>query len=50
MLQITISMALYGISRGAQISLTLEAATQYKYLSRVKAHLIAIQTALDEFR
>ena len=43
-------MALYGISREAQISLTLEAATQYKYSSRVKAHLIAIQTALDEFR
>ena len=43
-------MALYGFSRGAQISLTLEAASRYKLSSRVKAHLLAITTALDKFR
>jgi len=42
-------MALYGISRGAQISLTLEAATQYKLSSRVEAHLVGITTALEKF-
>ena len=42
-------MALYGISRGAQISLTLEAATQYELSSRVEAHLLGIKTALEKF-
>ena len=42
-------MALYGISRGAQISLTLEAPTQYELSSRVKAHLLGIKTALEIF-
>ena len=42
-------MALYGISRGAQISLTLEAATQYDLSSRVEAHLLGIKTALEKF-
>ena len=43
-------MAFYGISQGTQLSLTLETSTQYKLSSRVEAHLIAIQTALDKFR
>jgi predicted deacylase len=42
-------MALYGISRGVQTSLTLEAASRYKLTSRVEAHLEAIKTALDKF-
>ena len=42
-------MALYGISRGVQISLTLEAASRYNLKSRVEAHLVAITTALDKF-
>ena len=43
-------MALYGLSKGAQVSLTLEAATQYKLSARVKAHLLAITTALGSFK
>ena len=40
-------MALYGFIKGAEISLTLEAPSQYKISTRVEAHLTAITTALD---
>jgi len=40
-------MALYGFIKGAEISLTLEAPSQYNISTRVEAHLTAITTALD---
>jgi len=40
-------MALYGFIKGAEISLTLEAPSQFKISRRVEAHLTAITTALD---
>ncbi len=43
-------MALYGLSKGTQLCLTLEAASQFDLTTRVNAHLTAIKTALDHFK
>jgi hypothetical protein len=42
-------MAYYSLSRGTQTCLTLETATQFPMQTRVQAHLIAIETALELF-
>lgn len=42
-------MAFYSLSKGTQTCLTLETGTQFPMQTRVKAHLIAIETALDLF-
>lgn len=43
-------MALYGLSKGTQMCLTLEAAGRYELSRRVKAHLAAIRTAFCFFK
>ncbi len=42
-------MALYSISKGTRICLTLETASRFPMKTRVKAHSVAINTALDYF-
>ena len=42
-------MALYGVSQGTQISLTLEAAGCFNIETRINAHLTAIKTVLTTF-
>jgi protein MpaA len=42
-------MALYSLSKGTRICLTLETAPQFPMENRVNAHLQAIRTALDSF-
>ena len=42
-------MALYAISKGTRVCLTLETATEYQMETRVKAHSAAINTALKYF-
>jgi len=42
-------MAFYSLSKGTQTCLTLETGTQFPMRTRVEAHLLAIQTALNLF-
>ena len=43
-------MALYGLSKGTQMCLTLETSSLFDMKTRVHAHLTAIKTAFNHFQ
>ena len=43
-------MALYGLSRGTQMCLTLETTSLFDMETRIRAHLTAIKTTFKHFQ